>query len=36
MEIELDRPDEVRLRLRCPESTSPVTALLQAFLEAAR
>jgi len=36
MEIELERPDGARLRLRCPESTSPVTALLRAFLEVAR
>jgi hypothetical protein len=33
MEIELERPDGARLRLRCPESTSPVTALVRAFLE---
>ena len=33
MEIELERPDGVRLRIRCPESTSPVTALVRAFLE---
>ena len=33
MEIELERPDGARLRVRCPESTSPVTALLRAFLE---
>ena len=36
MEMELERPDGVRLRLRCPESTSSVTALVQAFLEGAR
>jgi hypothetical protein len=36
MEIELERPDGTRLRLRCPESTSSVAALMRAFLEAAR
>jgi hypothetical protein len=36
MEIELERPDGVRLRLRCPESTSPVATLVRAFLEGAR
>jgi hypothetical protein len=36
LDIELERPDGARLRLRCPESTSPVTALLRAFLEVAR
>jgi hypothetical protein len=36
MEIELERPDGTRLRVRCPESTSSVTALVQAFLEVAR
>ena len=36
MEIELERPDGARLRLRCPESTSPVAALVRAFLEVAR
>jgi hypothetical protein len=36
MEIELERPDGARLRLRCPESTSPVAALVRAFLEGAR
>ena len=36
MEIELDRPDGARLRLRCPESTSAVAALVRAFLEGAR
>jgi hypothetical protein len=35
MEIELERPDGVRLRIRCPESTSPVPALVRAFLEVA-
>ena len=34
MEIELERPDGARLRLRCPESTSPVAVLMRAFLEA--
>ena len=33
MEIELERPNGTRLRLRCPESTSSVTALVRAFLE---
>ena len=33
MEIELERPDGARLRLRCPESTSPVAAVVRAFLE---
>lgn len=33
MEIEMERPDGVRLRLRCPESTAPVAAVVQAFLE---
>lgn len=33
MEIELERPDGARLRLRCPELTSPVPALVRAFLE---
>jgi hypothetical protein len=35
MEIELERRDGARLRMRCPESTSSVTALVQAFLERA-
>jgi hypothetical protein len=35
MEMEIERPDGVRLRVRCPESTSAVTALVRAFLEAA-
>ena len=34
MEVELERPDGARLRLRCPESTSPVAAVVRAFLEA--
>ena len=34
MEIELERPDGARLRVRCPESTSPVAVLVRAFLEA--
>jgi hypothetical protein len=33
MEIELERPDGTRLCLKCPESTSSVTALVRAFLE---
>jgi hypothetical protein len=33
MDIELERPDGARLRVRCPESTSPVVALVRAFLE---
>jgi hypothetical protein len=33
MDIELERPDGVRLRLRCPEATAPVAALVRAFLE---
>jgi hypothetical protein len=33
MEIELERSDGARLRLRCPESTVPVAALVRAFLE---
>jgi len=36
LEVELERPDGARLRLRCPASTSPVTALVRAFLEVAR
>jgi hypothetical protein len=36
MEIEMERPDGVRLRLRCPESTAPVVAVVQAFLERVR
>lgn len=36
MDIELERSDGARLRLRCPESTSSVAALLRAFLEGAR
>ena len=35
MEIELERPDGARLRLRCPESTSSLAALMRAFLEGA-
>jgi hypothetical protein len=35
MELELERPDGARLRLRCPESTAPVAALVRAFLEGA-
>jgi hypothetical protein len=33
MDIELERPDGARLRVRCPESPSPVVALVRAFLE---
>ena len=33
MEMELERPDGARLRLRCPESASSVTAWVRAFLE---
>jgi hypothetical protein len=36
MEIELERPDGARLRLRCPESASPVAAVVRVFLEGAR
>ena len=36
MDIELERPDGARLRLRCPPSPSPVAALVRAFLEGAR
>lgn len=36
MEMELERPDGARLRVRCPESTSSVTALVRAFLEGAQ
>jgi len=36
MEIELERPDGARLRLRSPASTFPVTALMRAFLEGSR
>ena len=35
MEIELERADGARLRLRCPESALPVAALVRAFLEGA-
>lgn len=35
MEIELERPDGARLRLRCPESTLPVAVLVRTFLEGA-
>jgi hypothetical protein len=34
MEIELERSDGARLRMRCPESTAPV-AVVRAFLEGA-
>ena len=33
LEIELERPDGARLRLRCPESASPVATVVRAFLE---
>jgi hypothetical protein len=33
MDIELERPDGTRLRLRCSESTAPVAVLVRAFLE---
>ena len=36
MEIALAHPGGARLRVRCHESTSPVTALVRAFLEVAR
>jgi hypothetical protein len=36
LELELERPDGARLRLRCPASTSPVAALVRAFLEGVR
>ena len=36
MEIELERPDGARLRLRCPVSASPVVAVVRVFLEGAR
>ena len=36
MEIELERPDGARLRLRCPPSPSPVAAWVRAFVEGAR
>lgn len=36
MDIELERSDGARLRLRCSEATSSVAAVVQAFLEGAR
>jgi hypothetical protein len=36
MEIEMERPDGARLRLRCPETTLSVTALVRVFLEGVR
>jgi hypothetical protein len=36
IEIELERPDGVRLHLRCPESASSLSTLMRAFLEGAR
>jgi hypothetical protein len=35
VEIELERPDGARLRLRCPETTVPVAVLVRAFVEGA-
>lgn len=35
MELELERADGARLRLRCPELALPVAALVRAFLEGA-
>jgi hypothetical protein len=35
LEIELERPDGMRLRLRCPESIAPVAAVMRAFVEGA-
>jgi hypothetical protein len=35
VEMEIERPDGARLRLRCPELTSSVAAVMRAFLEAA-
>ena len=36
MDIELERPDGARLRLKCSESTASVTALVRAFVEGAQ
>lgn len=36
IEMALERPDGVRLHVRCPESTSPLTAVVRAFLEGIR
>lgn len=36
MDIELERPDGMRLRLKCSESTASVAALMRTFLEGAR
>jgi hypothetical protein len=36
LESELERPDGVRLRLRCPKATAPVAAVIQAFVEGGR
>jgi hypothetical protein len=33
-EIELERPDGTRLRLVCPESTTPLATVVRALLEA--
>ena len=35
IEMELERPDGVRLRLRCSDSASPVAVVVRAFLEGA-
>ena len=35
LEIELERPDGARLRVRCPESTAPVAVVVRTFLEGA-
>ena len=36
LDLELERPDGMRLRLRCLSSTAPVAAVVQAFVEGAR
>ena len=36
MEMELERPDGARLRLRCPASTASVAALVRALVEVAQ
>ena len=36
VEMEIERPEGARLRLRCPALTLSVAALMRAFLEAAR
>jgi hypothetical protein len=35
LEIVIERPDGVRLSMRCPEATSPVATLVRTFLEGA-